>query len=371
MFEAYTYEAIMADAIARAPDGIDTRQGSIYYDAISGVCLRIAKYYTDLDLIREMSTLLTATGEALDDKAAEHGIVRRTATPAQYKAEFEGTIPKDGERFYYDMAYFVLKTVDDQHQNVRLFQAEKPGEDGNDIYPGTPAVPVNTIPGLTAATFGDIYLRGTDDEDDNSLRSRTLETISGAAENGNKQHYKIWSESRTGVGRARIYPLWQGENTVKAVLIDPTGKPCSPSVVQDVQKYIDPADKGMTYDIDGKKYVKGDGLGNGVANIGAHFTAVAANPLEISVAFKAEIKSGYSSSQVQQEAKEAIQQYFKEIVLSSDDGTESVVRVSAVGAIISGVKSLTDYSDLKLNGEDVNITPESEDVPVLKEVIVT
>lgn len=371
MFENYTYEAIMADALAAAPEGIDTRQGSIYYDAVSGVCLRIAKYYTDLDLIREMSTLLTATGDALDEKAAEHGVTRRAATKAQYKATFEGTTPKTGERFYYDLAYFVLKSVEGEHESVLVFEAEAAGEDGNDIYPGTPAVPVNTIEGLTAATFGAIYVRGSDDEDDESLRNRTLEKIAGPAENGNRQHYKTWCESRDGVGRARIFPLWQGENTVKAVLIDTTGKPCGEATVKDVQDYIDPADKGMEYNIDGKKYVKGDGLGNGVANVGAHFTAVAATQLDITVSFTAELASSYGNEQVKEEAKTAIEEYLRDLVLTAEDNTEIIVRVSSIGAILSGLKSLRDYSGLKLNGADTNITPKSDDVPVLKEVVVS
>lgn len=370
MFESYTYEAIMADAVARAPAGIDTREGSIYYDAISGMALRIAKFYSDLDLIREMTTLLTASGDALDEKASEHAITRLAATSAQYKASFEGADPRDGERFYYDLAYYVLKTVDGEHGGVRVFEAEAAGESGNGILPRTPAVPVNSIPGLTAATFGEIYVHGSDAEDDESLRTRTLEKIAGPAENGNRQHYKTWCESRSGVGRARIFPLWQGENTVKAVLIDPTGKPCGEPVVKDVQDYVDPAGKGMEYDIGGKKYAKGDGLGNGVANIGAHFTAVAASELEITVSFSPELASGFGSEQAREEASEAIDGYLKDLVLGAGDGAEVVVRISAIGAILSGLKSLNDYHGLALNGGDSNIIPGSDEVPVLKEVTV-
>ena len=135
---------------------------------------------------------------------------------------------------------------------------------------------MNNIEGLISATFGAIYENGSDAEGDEALRNRVIEKIAGPAENGNKQHYKTWCESIDGVGRARIFPLWLGENTVKAVLIDTTGKPCGEAKVQEVQEYIDPADKGMTATVNGKTYTIGDGLGNGVANIGAHFTAVAA-----------------------------------------------------------------------------------------------
>ena len=112
MFEGYTYDYIMADAIARAPEGIDTRQGRIYYDAISGMALRLAKYYTDLDLIRDTATITTAVGDVLDVKAVEFGLTRHGAIPAQYRAEYEGGPPKEGSRFYYDLQYFVFKTVE-------------------------------------------------------------------------------------------------------------------------------------------------------------------------------------------------------------------------------------------------------------------
>ena len=40
MFEDYTYERLLEDVLANAPEGIDTRQGSIFYDAVSGVLIR-------------------------------------------------------------------------------------------------------------------------------------------------------------------------------------------------------------------------------------------------------------------------------------------------------------------------------------------
>lgn len=366
MFEDITYERLLQDVLDNAPPGIDTRQGSIFYDSVSGVLLEIAKLYTDLDLVIQMTTVRTATGDALDTKAEEYGVYRLQATPAKYLALFDGTIPQVGERFYYDLAYFMLKQ--DEDTGTYFFEAEVPGEQGNNIYAGTPAVPVNYIEGLISATFGEIYEHGSDAEDDESFRERVLEKISGPAENGNKQHYKTWCESIDGVGRARIVPLWNGENTVKAVLIDTTGKPCSEAKVLEVQNYIDPADKGMTATVDGKTYTIGDGLGNGVANIGAHFTAVGATALEIEVTFGAELASGATQETVQQDATEAIERYLRELVLGADDEAVITVRVSAIGAILSGLKSLVDYTDLKLNGGTQNIIPGEDDVPVLGEV---
>ena len=37
MFEEKTYESLMQDILDNAPGDIDTRPGSIFYDAVSGI----------------------------------------------------------------------------------------------------------------------------------------------------------------------------------------------------------------------------------------------------------------------------------------------------------------------------------------------
>ncbi len=289
------------------------------------------------------------------------------ATKAKYHAVLEGKTPEIGERFFYEGSYFTLEN----DGSVLYFQAEIAGKSQNEILPGTQAVPVNHIEGLISAKFGMVYENGSDAESDENLRTRILEKIAGPAENGNIQHYKTWCESIEGVGRARIIPLWNGENTVKAALIDASGKPLGAAKVAEVQRFIDPADKGMTAVVGGREYVVGDGLGNGAANIGAHFTAAAAEQLDITVTFSAELAPGMTAENVRQEASDELEKYLKELVLSADENFEIVVRISTVGAILSRLKSLTDYSDLKLNGETRNIAVDGDFVPVLKEVTVT
>lgn len=368
MFENYTYERLLEDVLNHAPEGIDTRQGSIFYDAVSGILLKIAKLYTDLDFIAEMVSVATATGTALDARAGEYGVSRLAATRAKYYVAFEGVMPQIGERFYTNGQYFVLQNREENGQAIYYLEAETAGIRGNDVYKGTPAIPVNNIEGLTSAEFGMLYESGSDNEEDESLRIRVREKIAGPAENGNKQHYKTWCESRDGVGRARIFPLWNGPNTVKAILIDTTGKPCGTAKVAEVQEYIDPSTKGYTATVDNKTYIVGDGLGEGVANLGAHFTAAAAIPLTVNVSFTAELASGVTKEAVREEAKAAIEKYFKGLVLDTTEIADIVIRVSAVGAILSGLQTILDYSDLKLNGSATNIVPSEDDVPVIGEV---
>ena len=368
MFEAYTEEALLEDVLAHAPEGIDTRKGSIFYDAVAGIVMKIAKMYTDIEQVFNYVFIAAASGEYLDMKASEYGMARLSATSAKYRFVYEGTAPVVGTRFFHNETgqYFRIESED----GILLLVSEEKGTNCNAIPSGDLAVPVNTVEGLTSSEFGTVYTYGTDTERDDDLRIRIQEKIAGPAENGNRQHYKTWCESVDGVGLARITPLWNGPNTVKGVLINPLGLPCGDGVVAAVQAYVDPATSGKTVEINGKIYVVGDGLGDGVANLGAHFTATAADSVNIKVKFKAILASGKSVDDAVLEVTEALKAYFKDLVMNTAIASDIVIRITSVGAIIAGASSVIDYSDLTLNGDTVNIFPGDDGVPVVSEVIV-
>lgn len=368
MFEAYTYEKLLADVLANAPEGIDTRKGSIFYDAVAGITIQIAKLYTDIDQVYQDVFISTATGKYLDLRASEYGMRRLNATPAKYQLVYTGAAPSVGMRFFHNETgkYFTVGS----EEGVLLLVSEEVGTGSNDIPAGDLAVPVNTVEGLTASSFGEAFAFGSDKERDEDLRNRIQEKIAGPAENGSKQHYKTWCESFDGVGIARITPLWNGPNTVKAVLITPLGLPCDPAKVAEVQHYIDPATKGLTAEVGGKIYVVGDGLGEGVANLGAHFTAAAADSVGINVEFTAVLAAGRTVSEAQTEVTEVLEEYFKRLVMNTATASDIVVRITSVGAMIAGCESVIDYSDLKLNGGTRNIFPGEDGVPVVEGVIV-
>ena len=348
MFEAYTYERLLEDVLDNAPEEIDIRQGSIFYDSVSGVLLKIAKLYTDLDLMFNLVFIDTAAGEFLDKKAFEYGIERLPAAGCRYYVKFQGVSPDVGERFFTDGLYFTLGKTDD---GVYYLEAEEKGTAGNYVSQGDRALPVNNIQGLNSAVFGKIMESGADEETDISLRERIREKIGGPAENGNKQHYKTWCESVEGVGKAKIVPLWDGPNTVKGIIINPNGLPAEDSVIQRVQEYVDPGSKG---------------LGEGAANLGAYFTAVPARSCEINISFNVELRYGSTIDEVKNQTTESVKEYFKKFALGCDE--EITVRISSIGAMISGLPSVLDYGNLTLNGRTGNIELEDDEVAVLGEV---
>jgi uncharacterized phage protein gp47/JayE len=228
---------------------------------------------------------------------------------------------------------------------------------------------VNNISGLTASSFGELIEPATDAESNERFRDRIIEKIAGPAENGNRQHYKTWAESVEGVGRARIISLFAGPNTVMGVIVGADGISAAQTVIDRVQEFIDPITLGVTFEVDGEVFEVGDALGDGVANIGAHFVAVAPTALMIDVSFTAELQSA-TVEQIKESATEAIIEYLKNLTLNTPERQTVIVRVSAITQILYTLPGLLDYSDLMLNGDTSNIELNNRQVPIIGEVTV-
>lgn len=320
-----------------APDDIDTRQGSIYFNHMSPVAFMISRYYSELDITISLISIDTAEGEYLDQKANEHNVKRISAQNSIRNAVFDGVNVVENMRFFADTFYFKLI----YNQNGQLvLEAEVGGEAPNHIPTGTELVPVNTIIGLKSATLGTVIVPGTEVETDDNLRRRLREKIAGPAENGNIQHYKSWCESIKGVGLARIDSLWNGKNTVKGVIIGTDGLGAKPPIVEDVQRYVDPGSSG---------------LGEGVANIGAFFTAVSAINTEINISFNVQLSEGVQLNEVKERAMNSIVEYFKDISLKSRYKSDMVVRTSAISNVIYSIDGVVDYANLLINSGSSNI----------------
>lgn len=367
MFEQFTEEYFMEQAREMGDSyGVDTREGSVFMDAATGHCIRTAKFMNDLRTVFEMLAVDSCSGEILTEKAAQDGIFRQYATPAYYNVEFEGTTPDVGTRFFVDSYFFVLVMENDTF----YLQSEETGIGSNDLEPGRNVIPVYNVAGLVSCKLGELHIPGTDEEKDESLRERWQDKKKGPSQNNNRHQYKSWCEERTGVGRAHIFPLYGGENTVMAVLYSEDGGLPTKGVIDDVQQYIDPIVEGYKVSVNGKMLVFGDGLGDGVSDLGAHFLAMAPAGTEILVTFSADLRNGYSRTQAQEEVLNGIKEYFKSLVIDGDE--EIIVRVSSIGNIISQANSILDYSpaSIRLNGSAGNIVVGKESTPIAKEVLI-
>ncbi|MDR3345168.1 MAG: baseplate J/gp47 family protein [Oscillospiraceae bacterium] len=354
MFEDKTYENLLNQAIAAAPEGINTRQGEVFFDSVAPMCLLLARIYTDLSMIADDISLDTATGENLDLKAKDFGLTRTGAVTAKYIMNYTGTQPPIGARFLSESLYFRVEL-----QETTLFlRAEIAGSYANNIAAGTPALPYESITGLTSSTFGALEVAGQDVETDEAFRARIQDTLIQRVKSANKAQYLDWCLSIEGVGAARILPKWNGANTVGAVIITPQGTPPSAMTVASVQSFIDPDN-----DADGE----GDGLGMGEAPIGARFTAWAAESMPISITATVKLAPGAEIDSAQVAFTKSITEYFRSLSLYSPN-YPAVVVYSQIGAMISSLPEIIDYSGLLVGGDNANITLTINQVPILSEV---
>lgn len=370
MFEDRTYENIRDEMLAEFPSDIDTREGSIAYDAVAGVAAKVAMLYIDISNCYELTNLEKSSGEYLDRFASEHGVTRIKATNARYRFIYEGTKPELGTSFYDENGdnYYTLNEDDEG----LILVSDLTGTTQNVVVTGTDAIPVDNIEGLIHAEFGELIVPAINKETDDSLRSRIRDKISGPAENGNRSQYQSWCEEVEGVGRALIYPLFYGPNTVKAVLISPDGLPPAKSVIDNVQTYIDPIKPAyIAHDPDKPTVVigtLGSGYGDGVAPIGAHFLAVAAKKYDVNIQLSVELKTDINIDDVKNKITQAITAYFKSLALEAEDS--KVIRFNRISSIIEQLNVVFDFYNLTVNGKSENVTIEDDYVAVLAGVTV-
>ena len=309
---------------------VDTRQGSIYWDASMGSIIRTSTFLEQLKMVKEIISIFTCTGDVLDEKMMERGLTRNPAnpTPATYYVSFVGMVPEMDSKMSVDDYFFTLSSDS--------------------------VIPELDVDGLISATLGELAIPAIDAESDDSARERLINRISGPDENGNKSQVRTWCESVEGVGAARIIPLWKGPYTVKGVIISAVGGVPSQTVIDNVQNYIDP---GCT------------GMGEGVANIGQFFTAVAVEAVKIDITVSVLKKSDATYSGIQEAFKNLLQKYFVE--MSLEEYTNGMaIRYAHVGSILENMDEVIDYDELKLNGNSANITFSILQIPILGEVTV-
>lgn len=369
MFEEKTYQYLLAQALTRAPEGIDTRQGSIYRDSMAGQMLVFASAYVDLENVIKLLRVDTAEGEYLDDVAQIFGMERKAATLATYAAVItsapgtSATIA-EGAQFYADQLYFGLYH---DGSGTPYFECETEGTVGNYIQTGTEAIPMTSIDNLESATFGALITAAVDIESDGDFRARIKARIEMLGENGNRTHYKEWCEQVEGVGYARVVPLWNGPNTVKAIIFNESGGAADADVVAAVQEYVDPATQGLTATVNGVTYVVGDGWGEGTANLGAHFTASAPTVFPINITGELLLASGASIDDCVSRIQTALSAYLSSLDRNSSYG--ATVRFYEISSIIMNDEGVIDHYNLLVNGSTQNINLTYEQVCALGDLL--
>lgn len=192
----------------------------------------------------------TASLGALDQRASEHGVLRRPATFASGQVRLTGSDgsmipsgvelqdPASGETYLVGLSGVIAAGTADL--DVRAVLAGS----GANVPELTALRLVNPLAGVDtdAAVIGSTGISGgTDQESDSSLRSRLASRLRDPVKGGAEADYVTWALAVAGVQDAYALPLHQGAGSVGVVITAPDsagGPEPSAQLIADVEAYI-------------------------------------------------------------------------------------------------------------------------------------
>jgi uncharacterized phage protein gp47/JayE len=330
MWENMTYETILSDALSKVPSDVDKRQGSVIYDALAPACFKLAEYYAQLDNFVDLVLVDTAVGKYLDRIVAAFGLTRKPATSAVRKVTTNEAVDIGSRWAVDDVVYDITELIS---EGVYSAACETAGSAGN-TYIGQ----LFNIDNTSDATviIGDIIVSGTDEETDENLRARFYEQVRKPSTSGNIYDYEKWALSVAGVGAVKVYPLWNGNGTVKVLVVD-SNKAIDTSLEQKAADYIE-----------------------SVRPIGAAVTVSSPEGFEISVAANVTLDGSVALADVQSAFTTSLSEYLKSSVFKTYN-----ISYAKIGSLLLSTSGVSDYDALMVNGGTVNITIPDEDIPVV------
>lgn len=362
MFEAQTRDEIL-DRLREyyaSEQGTDVSsiEGTFSFDTLAANANEFEKAYAEMDLIVDAAFPQTSWGTYLDKLAEElAGLDRKAATSAIATLTITGTagITVSASSLFASTTGISFATDDDvtigdDGTASVTVTATTTGTDGNVAAGTITEIPVS-IYGVSAVTNADAAHDGYDEETDAALLERLLFKVRQPATSGNVYHYIEWSTAVSGVGAVKVRPLWNGNGTVKIIVVDSNTDSPSEDLLQSVRDAI--AEESP---------------------IGATVTVVAPTTQTVNISLTC--TDGTADTDA---IKTALTKYFKSEVFGTnyedidaldDDVTISYAQIGRIILDNSDTTGVNDYSNLLVNNGTSNITVTAECLPVVGTVTI-
>lgn len=369
--EAQNYDYWLNLMLDNVPDNIDKREGSIIYDAVAPAAMVNAQQSLSLANIIRETYIKTAQGEFLDYRAVEHGTSRYEATNAEVKAKFNDDDGNPvnvevGDRFASiaesPIFYTVIKANDD---GTAEMQAEEAGTSANS-YLGQ-VLPVTPNDSLAWAEITEVTIPARDEETDDHLRARLLNSNSWVAYGGNVADYLDMTSKIHDVGATQVYPTWDGAGTVKLVILNNDLMPASQTLIKKVKEEIDPEESTTQ--------------GYGLAPIDHRVTVTAPETFEVDITMNVTTAENANIDTIRTNIKASLEELFKSLrkdwsVIDSATGRgyKMTVYRSKILSRVMTIEGVANATMPQLNGEDEDLqlvfNNTNSQLPVLGEVTV-
>lgn len=347
-------EVINKRMLNNIPNKYDKSEGSFHSDITKTSSIEFENVNKKIEYVKSKISIENLKGNELAQRIYEiTGIKRKPAinsfTTVSIKAN-EGASINKGDLVSTENVNFIIQsnTIIGENGLVDLkVICEKEGNVGNVPSESIKFFPI-TLSGTNEVTNLSPAIGGYEAETDAQLLNRYYERLRTPATSGNKYHYINWAKEVVGVGDCKVFPLWNGNNSVKIIIVDSNKLEVGKDLVEKTQNYIDPGIKG---------------LGEGKAPIGAFCTVESASSKVINISFSF-VGDIVDNDTLIENVKKDIRKYINDIAFKVDKAGNPVkVSFNKIGSIILDCESIEDYSNLTLNGSTCNINMMDNEIP--------
>ena len=340
MFTNQTYEVIKQRILDNIAIDIDKREGSFTSNMISPLSQELAKAYINMSDILSLGFIEDNFDTFLDKRVAEFGVYRKQGSKAtgEIKVEGkEGAAITNGSILKANNLYFtVLNDIELPNDNLLYVEANEVGYKYN-LLPNTEFELVEKNDKVAKLVNEVEFSNGVDVESDEDLRKRFIKVVNNPSASGNKNHYEEWALEVNGVGRAVVYPLWNGNGTVKVMIVGNDNKPVTEDIIEACKLHIS---ENMP--------------------IGCQLTITTPSLLNITIKANIELKEGYELEDVKLEFETSLNEYLKDI-------TTELTYSKVYGLLVNhaGVEDITGFN---INNSNSNITISEDKIVNISEI---
>ena len=357
-----SFEKIMDRCLGnKILENVDKRQGSIIYDALAPICLELAEAYVKMDIMEEQTFLTTATGINLDKRAFDYGLSRNPATNAlriaefkKYKMDSDGNFVHDdkGNKILIDMditegARFTLpedSSITFEYigkiDKYNILKCEQTGTKGNE-HVGT-ILPLIPIKNLIEAKITSTYEPAEDEETDEELRRRVVDSINYSSFGGNIEDYIEKVNAIDGVGNTKVFPAWQYNGSVLLSIVDPIFNPITDEFAKNLKEQIDPDED--------------TGQGVGIAPIGHYVTITTPAKKYVHISMSVELMNTATLETIKEDIERKISEYFEAVRKSFGQNVNLTIYRARIIEKVLELKEVLNVKDVALNGNFTDVT---------------
>ena len=345
MYEDMTFENIMDSMMEDMPDGLDTSEGSLIYHSCVKQAARLEEVYVELAALTDNQYVDTADLDHLVQSGQERRTYIEEATAAEFEGVFNVSVPIGTEFSGDDYNYIVTDVINEEEHKYRL-ECEDPGTAANGWLGNLMCL--DDIDGLEDAALTKLLVEGKDEEDEESYRTRIMDSFGIQAFGGNRAYYKERIGAIDGVGGVK--PYRRKGTIIPIVIISDEYRKAESKLINDVQMQVDPIEQ--------------TGEGIGIAPIGHSVSITTVTEYIDNVSAVATYDTGYSAECLKTQVENAVEEYLLSLRKNWINSDSIIVRRAGIENAIYNVEGITDVSNILLNGGTENITLKENVIPV-------